>query len=165
MTQRWQEAYLRKVIAPEDIERKAASLREEKKTIATINGSFDLLHAGHLEILYFASQQADTLIVALNSDASIQKYKSPTRPIISLSYRMQMMAALEFVDFVTFFEETDPIALLEKIRPHVHINGSDWGENCIEADTVKKWGRLSIFPHIPGLSTSSILKKAQEVTN
>lgn len=116
--------------------------------------------AGHLEILYQGSQLADVLIVALNSDASIRKYKSPSRPIIPLEDRLRMMAALGFVDYVTWFEETDPIALLEKIRPHVHVNGSDYGADCIEAPTVKKHGgRVEIVHRGPGLSTSEIIKK------
>jgi len=62
------------------------------------------MHAGHLQIIYEASLQADVLIVALNSDASIQAYKSPDRPIIPLEYRLQLMAALQFVDYVTWLK-------------------------------------------------------------
>lgn len=118
------------------------------------------MHAGHLHIIFEASQVADLLIVALNSDRSIQQYKSPLRPIVSLEYRLQMMAALEFVDYVTWFEETDPRQLLSVIKPDVHVNGAEYGENCIEAETVKAHGgKLHIVPLIPGLSTSQILKK------
>src|SRR5690606_2349043 len=118
------------------------------------NGSFDLLHAGHLQILYTAAQAADVLIVALNSDRSIKEYKSPKRPIITLDYRMQMIAALCWVDYVTYFDETDPIALLTKIKPDIHVNGSEYGENCIEAEIVKRYGgRIEIVPLVPGLST------------
>src|SRR5579885_1655890 len=82
-----------KRIDPKNLENAVAGLKAEGKTIATLNGSFDLLHAGHLEMIYQASLQADLLIVALNSDRSIQQYKSPLRPIIPLEYRLQMMAA------------------------------------------------------------------------
>lgn len=132
------------------------------KTIATLNGSFDLMHAGHLEIIYRASLQADILIVALNSDASIKKYKGVNRPIIPLEYRLRLMSALAFVDYVTWFEESDPCELLRKIRPNVHVNGADWGENCIEAATVQEIGAvLHIVPLVPGLSTSTIIRKIQ----
>lgn len=161
----WSEEYKKKVITPEALEKNVKALRDQKKTIATLNGSFDLLHAGHLQIIYEASLQADVLIVALNSDSSIKKYKSPTRPIIPLEYRLQMMSALECVDFVTWFEETDPIRILSIIKPDIHVNGSEYGENCLEADTVKKYGgKIHITPLIPGLSTSMILKKIQEET-
>jgi D-beta-D-heptose 7-phosphate kinase/D-beta-D-heptose 1-phosphate adenosyltransferase len=150
----------KKWITPEALEGKVRELRASSQTIATLNGSFDLLHAGHLEIIYQASKQADILIVALNTDASIQKYKSPSRPIISLEYRMQMMAALEFVDYVTWFSETDPREILKKISPDVHVNGAEYGKDCIEAEVVRQsGGRVHIVDLVPGLSTSSIIKK------
>lgn len=152
-----------KLVPMEGIEDWANRIRKEGKTIATLNGSFDLLHAGHLEMIHQASLQADVLIVALNSDSSIQAYKSPNRPIVSLEYRLQMMSALEMVDYVTWFEETDPIALLSKIKPDVHVNGAEYGENCIEADVVRSHGgRIHIVELIPGLSTSRILEKVKQ---
>ena len=142
------------------MERKVQDLKDEGLKIATVNGSFDLMTAGHLEILYQGSQTADVLIVALNSDESIKKYKSPKRPIIPLYDRLRMMTAIEFVDFVTWFEETDPIQLLEIIKPHVHVNGSDYGADCIEAPTViKNGGRVEIIHRGSDLSTSEIIKK------
>ncbi len=158
--QEWKEAYCKKVITPEALERKVQALKDQGLKIATVNGSFDLMTAGHLEILFQGSQMADVFIVALNSDDSIKKYKSPNRPIIPLADRLRMMAAIEFVDYVTWFEETDPIQLLEKIKPHVHVNGSDYGADCIEAPTViKNGGRVEIVHRGPGLSTSEIIKK------
>ncbi|MBS0615025.1 MAG: adenylyltransferase/cytidyltransferase family protein [Verrucomicrobia bacterium] len=156
--------FAEKYIPQEELVEKVKKLRSEGKTIATINGSFDLLHAGHLYMLHQASLQADVLIVALNSDASIQQYKSPERPIIPLLDRMKMMAALSFVDFVTSFEETDPRALLEKIRPDVHVNGAEYGENCIEAEVVRsQGGRIHIVDLVPGLSTTQIVKKIKSL--
>lgn len=153
----------KKLIEPGCIEEKAASLRARGLTIATLNGSFDLMHAGHLYMVHQASKQADRLIVALNSDASIQKYKSVERPIIPLEFRLQMMAALEFVDFVTWFEETDPRELLGKIKPDVHVNGAEYGVDCIEGDVVRaNGGRLHLVDRIPGLATSSIIEKIKK---
>ena len=152
-----------KIIEPKDLEAKVQELRSEGKTIATLNGSFDLLHAGHLEILTQGSAQADVFIVALNSDASIKGYKGPDRPIIPLFFRMQLMSALECVDYVTSFDEADPRNLLSKIKPDVHINGSEYGENCIEADVVKAHGgRIHIVPLVPGLSTSALIQKIKK---
>ena len=158
------EASLQKYIPRCDLEKKVAEIRASGKSIVTLNGSFDLLHAGHLEMIYQASLQGDVLIVALNTDDSIKKYKSPLRPIIPLKYRMEMMAALEMVSFVTSFEETNPIAILEIIRPDVHANGSEYGENCIESEVVKRYGgRIHIIPLVPALSTSNIIKKIKEI--
>lgn len=164
MIHTWSKDCQNKFIHPDQLMQKVADFRKNGKSIATLNGSFDLLHAGHLQIIYEASQQADLLIVALNSDASIKKYKSPHRPIIPLEYRLQMMSALAFVDYITWFEETDPRQLLNIIKPNVHVNGAEYGENCIEAEVVRSHGgRIHIVNLIPGLSTSQILKKIHEI--
>ena len=151
-----------KLLLPKEIEESVEEFKRMKKRIATLNGSFDLLHAGHLEILDQAAMQGDLLIVALNSDASIQKDKSPKRPIIPLKYRLQMMSSLVMVDYVTWFEETDPRELLKKIRPHVHVNGAEYGENCIEKEVVEAGGgRVHLVSLVPGLSTTAMIKKIQ----
>lgn len=153
-----------KTIAPKDLSAAVTAIRQAGKTIATLNGSFDILHAGHLEIIFQASNQADILIVALNSDASIKAYKSPNRPLVSLNDRLKMMAALEFVDYVTWFDETDPRALLSVICPDVHVNGAEYGKDCIEADTVhKNGGRIHIVDLVPGLSTSKLIEKIKSL--
>jgi D-glycero-beta-D-manno-heptose 1-phosphate adenylyltransferase len=160
MKESWSSFKHRKLIQPSELPKKVEEIRAQKKTIASLNGSFDLMHAGHLHILFEASRVADVLIVALNSDNSIKQYKSPDRPIITLEYRMELMAALEFVNYVTWFEETDPIKILSVIKPDVHVNGAEYGENCIEAHTVKSnGGKLHIVPLVPGLSTSQIIHK------
>ena len=116
----FEEYFSKKWVDPSKLVTHVEGLKKEGKTVATLNGSFDLLHAGHLHMIYEASQQADVLIMALNSDSSIKKYKSPLRPIVPLEYRLRMIAALDFVDYVTTFEETDPRTLLGKIgRAHV----------------------------------------------
>lgn len=160
MKRLWAEDYKEKVIEPALLPQRVAALRREGKTIATLNGSFDLLHAGHLHIIYEASKVADTLILALNSDKSIQMYKSPSRPIIALEYRLQMISALQFVSHVTWFEEINPCAILSIIKPDVHVNGAEYGENCVEAETVKRHGgRVHIVGLVPGLSTSQVIQK------
>lgn len=153
----------KKWVDPEKVEEHANDLRRQGKTIATLNGSFDLLHAGHLYILHQASLQADVLWVALNSDRSIQAYKSPTRPIVTLQHRLEMMAALLFVGYVTSFEETDPRALLSKIRPDVHVNGAEYGADCIEAEIVRSYGgKVHLVDRIPGLATSELIRKVRQ---
>ncbi|VHO04413.1 adenylyltransferase/cytidyltransferase family protein [Candidatus Rhabdochlamydia sp. T3358] len=160
----FEESVCKKVIEPENLQETIKCLREEKKTIATLNGSFDLLHAGHLEIIFQASLQADILIVALNTDVSIQRYKDVKRPIIPLKQRILLISALEMVDYVTYFNEIDPIQVLLKIRPDVHVNGSEYGQNCIESETVvRQKGRMHIVEKIPGLSTSYIINKIKKI--
>ncbi|HUD01727.1 MAG TPA: adenylyltransferase/cytidyltransferase family protein, partial [Rhabdochlamydiaceae bacterium] len=84
----FEEYFSQKWIDPSKIEETVEELKKSGKTVATLNGSFDLLHAGHLHMIYEASLQADVLILALNSDSSIKKYKSPLRPIIPLEFRL-----------------------------------------------------------------------------
>jgi D-glycero-beta-D-manno-heptose 1-phosphate adenylyltransferase len=155
-----EEAISEKTIDPLRIEEKVAQLRRQGKTIATLNGSFDLLHAGHLEILFQAAKRAEVLIVLLNTDRSIQEYKSPLRPIIPLLYRLRMMACLAMVSYVTWFDETDPRTLLARIKPDVHVNGAEYGAECIEAAVVRAHGgKIHIVELVAGLSTSEIISK------
>lgn len=150
----------KKLVPPNRLEQWGRDIRQKNLTIATLNGSFDLLHAGHLYILHQAKLQADVLLVALNSDASIRQYKGPTKPIISLSDRLSMMAAIACVDYVTWFEETDPREFLKIAQPQVHVNGQEYGPDCIEADVVRaQGGRIHLVDRIPGLATSAIIEK------
>ncbi len=160
----FRETIRKKYIDPLQLESKALALKEKGLKVVTLNGSFDLMHAGHLEMIYQASLQGDVLIVALNTDRSIQEYKDPSRPIIALEDRLQMMAALEMVDYVTWFDETNPIEILKKIKPDVHVNGAEYGQDCVEAETVRSCGgRIHIVPLISGLSTSQIIKKIRDL--
>jgi D-beta-D-heptose 7-phosphate kinase / D-beta-D-heptose 1-phosphate adenosyltransferase len=140
----------------------AENLRAKGKRIVTINGSFDLLHGGHLHILNQARERGDVLIVGLNSDRSVRSYKGNGRPIVPERHRAEMLLALRMVDYVHVFDETDPIAFLKEVRPDVHVNGSEYGENCIESETVTRGGgQIHIVNRIPGLSTSNLVHAVQ----
>ena len=153
----------KKYIDPAHLKSATKALRDHGLTIATLNGSFDLLHAGHLYILHQASLQADCLIVALNTDESIRSYKSPTRPIVTLQHRLEMIAALEFVEYVTIFDEVNPCELLKQINPDVHVNGKEYGSECVEAKTVAEIGaRLHLVDRIPTLATSTLIEKIRQ---
>ncbi len=150
----------KKLVEPAKLKEFSLQLKSQSLTIATLNGSFDLLHAGHLYIISQAKLQADRLIVALNSDASIQQYKGSDRPIVPLEYRLEMMAALEFVDYVTWFDELDPCELILTIQPHVHVNGAEYGSSCVEAEALSSCkARLHLVDRIPSLSTSTLIEK------
>ncbi|MBI2139403.1 adenylyltransferase/cytidyltransferase family protein [Candidatus Woesearchaeota archaeon] len=135
-------------------------LKGKGKIIVTTNGTFDILHIGHIKFLEEARSQGDILIVATNSDSSVKQNKGPTRPINNEKDRARMLAALQCVDYVTVFSEKAPIELLDKLKPNVHVNGSDYGENCIEAPTVKKnGGKMYIVKLVPGYSTTGFLNR------
>src|SRR5262245_18986528 len=103
----------------------ASTLRARGKRIVSINGSFDILHNGHLHILNEARRRGDVLVVGLNSDASVRSYKGPERPIVPERQRAEMLLAMRIVDYVHIFDEADPIAFLEQVRPDVHVNGAE----------------------------------------
>ena len=106
-----------------------------------------------------ARRQGDVLIVGLNSDASVRAYKGDGRPIVPERSRAAMLLALRAVDFVHIFDESDPIAFLEQVRPDVHVNGAEYGENCIEGETVRRAGGvIHLVPRIQGLSTSGLIE-------
>ena len=117
-------------------------LKKERKKIVAYSGSFDILHAGHITAIEEAAEQGDILVMLVNSDTSVKKYKGRRRPIISEKNRIRMLAALEDVDYVTCFDEINPKEIIEKIKPDIYCNGSDWGKNCIEREVVEKNGGM-----------------------
>tara|TARA_Y100000310_G_C20576714_1_gene760790 strand:- start:106 stop:600 length:495 start_codon:yes stop_codon:yes gene_type:complete len=137
------------------------------KKIVSTNGSFDLFHYGHVLYLQEAKKQGDILIVGINSDESVRQWKKhigyedwDKRPINNQKIRSETLAALECVDYVAIFNETDCLKFVESVKPNVHVNGSEYGENCIEAPTVKKYGgKIHIIKIVDGFSTSGLIKK------
>jgi D-beta-D-heptose 7-phosphate kinase/D-beta-D-heptose 1-phosphate adenosyltransferase len=138
----------------------ATTLRAQGKRIVTINGSFDILHSGHLHILREARDQGDVLIVGVNSDRSVRAYKGADRPYVSERDRAEMLLALRYVDYVHIFDEEVPMPFLEEVKPHVHVNGAEYGADCIEAPLVRSLGgRVHIVEKVPGLSTTAIASR------
>jgi D-beta-D-heptose 7-phosphate kinase/D-beta-D-heptose 1-phosphate adenosyltransferase len=140
----------------------AATLRAKGKRIVTTNGSFDLLHNGHLYLLNEARQRGDVLIVGLNSDTSVRSYKGPNRPIVTERRRAEMLLALRMVDYVHIFDEPNPIAFLKELNPDVHVNSAEYGEDCVESATVRRGGgTVHLVNRIPGISTSRLIDDAR----
>ncbi len=136
------------------------NLKKEGKTIVTTNGTFDLFHIGHLKSLEDSKEQGDVLIVGLNSDVSVKKYKSADRPIITQQLRMEVIAGLECVDYVFSFDETTPNVFLNKLKPQVHTNFIEYGEDCVDKETViKNGGKLYMLKKYEGYSSSILIKK------
>lgn len=149
-----------KIKSIKEIEEIVNDLKKKGKKIVTINGTFDILHVGHLKILEEAKNQGDILIVGLNSDKSVKMNKGPERPINNEKDRAKMLAALEVVDYVVIFGEKDPRKLLSVIKPDVHCNGEEYGYKCIEAPVVEKYGgKIYLIKLVPGYSTTDLIKK------
>lgn len=155
-----------KVVALSTAVERVNALRTEGKTVVTANGAFDIMHAGHVAFLEQARAQGDVLVVGINSDASVQAYKSPLRPIIGETDRAHMVAALECVDLVFLFDESDPREWLGQIKPDVHVNGAEYGAECIEREVVEQGGgRISLVEAVRGLSTSNIIQRIVELAD
>ena len=140
----------------------SSQLKQQGKTIAVLSGSFDLLHAGHLHLINEAKKQADFLVVGLNSDKSCMQYKDKRGPLVKQEHRAEMLCALENVDYVVMFDEPTPVEFIKQVEPDVYCNGSEYGENCIEAETVKQLGgKLHIINKTDekNLSTSALIEK------
>ena len=135
-------------------------LRAAGKKIVFTNGCFDLVHAGHATYLQFARQQGDVLVVGLNSDASVRRYKGEKRPLVDEQNRARLMAALECVDYVTWFDEDEPKELVGELQPDVLVKAEDWahyvsGREIVEA----RGGKVVLAPMVEGLSTTALIDK------
>jgi len=142
-------------------------LEKEKslgKKIGFTNGCFDILHAGHVRYLTVAREACDKLVVGVNSDGSVKRIKGDERPINNSDARMEVLSALEFVDFLTLFEEETPEKLIAAIVPNILFKGGDWKEEEVAgADCVKKnGGEVKIIPYVSGFSTTNIINKMKK---
>lgn len=132
------------------------------RKVVTTNGAFDIMHAGHAKSLSLAKSYGDLLVVGLNSDSSIKKYKSVDRPIVPQSERAIMLAALGVVDYISIFDETDPCRFIETVKPDVHVKSKS-GYKGIEGSTVEKYGKVVLIEDFPGISTSALIDKILKI--
>jgi D-beta-D-heptose 7-phosphate kinase/D-beta-D-heptose 1-phosphate adenosyltransferase len=136
-------------------------LKKQGKKIVFTNGCYDLLHGGHVRFLTKAKKMGDVLILALNSDASVQRIKGPKRPVTNQNERAEVMSALECVDIVTLFTEDDPYRIIKDILPDLLVKGGDWPiDKIIGADVVKAaGGSVKNIKYEKGKSTTNIIAK------
>ena len=139
----------------------AAEARNCGKTVVFTNGCFDILHRGHVHVLRQAKAAGDILIVAINSDRSVKSIKGEKRPVLPETDRLELIAAMEMVDYVILFDEPDPYRLIVAIKPNVLAKGGDWSaEKIIGADVVEQTGgRVAVIPYLKGFSTSEIIER------
>jgi D-beta-D-heptose 7-phosphate kinase/D-beta-D-heptose 1-phosphate adenosyltransferase len=132
--------------------------------VAFTNGVFDLLHPGHIDLLFAARDTADALIVGINSDESVRRLKGPTRPIRSEGERAHVLAAIEAVDLVVIFSEDTPLELVKVLEPDVIVKGGDYAEAAIvgASEVRSRGGKVVIVPLTPGQSTTAIIGKLGE---
>jgi rfaE bifunctional protein nucleotidyltransferase chain/domain len=156
---------IRKILSREALAAALEPRRARGERIVFTNGCFDILHVGHTRYLAQARALGDLLVVGLNSDSSVQGLKGPQRPLVPEDERAEMLAHLACVDYISLFDEQRPDALIEVVRPHVHVKGGDYCEEDLpEAPVVRRHGgRIVIVPLVEGRSTTNIIRRILEV--
>jgi rfaE bifunctional protein nucleotidyltransferase chain/domain len=140
-----------------------AEWRTQGKTVVWTNGIFDLIHAGHIRSLRDAKSLGDILIVGINSDASTREFKGAGRPLMPQEDRAEVLSALEMVDYVVIFEESEPSAALGRLQPDIHCKGEEYADGnrpVPERVVVEGYGgSIRFLPVHPGRSTTGLLRK------
>ena len=139
--------------------------RQHKETIVFTNGCFDVLHRGHIEFLKFCKAQGNVVILGLNSDSSVKKFKGPDRPVNNQHDRAAVLAALETVDYIVIFDDPDPLKTIEKVTPDVLVKGADWADKgVIGREFVESHGgKVVLAPLVEGKSSTSTIEKIQAI--
>lgn len=138
--------------------------RKEGGKVVFTNGCFDILHFGHVDYLQKARLLGDKLVVGLNTDESVSRFKGINRPIQDQDSRAMILASLQFVDLVVLFDEDTPLQLISALLPDVIVKGSDYlAENIVGAEVVKKnGGEVKTIDFVPGYSTSRIIERIKK---
>jgi rfaE bifunctional protein nucleotidyltransferase chain/domain len=152
------------VVSRRDLIAITQRLRQQKKKVVFTNGCFDILHRGHVEYLQKAKALGDTLVIGLNTDASVKRLKGPSRPVVNEDDRAFVLAALAVVDYVNFFEEDTPLDIIRDIVPDILVKGGDWAiENVVGKDIVEAaGGSVRTIEFVPNRSTTSIINKISQ---
>jgi rfaE bifunctional protein nucleotidyltransferase chain/domain len=148
----------------DDLSAMSAQARKAGRVVVFTNGCFDLVHRGHIHLLRQAKALGDLLIVGLNSDVSVKTIKGPDRPIMPEADRIELIAALEMVDYVVVYSEPDPYQIIAAIKPNVLVKGGDWSaDKIIGADVVEQnGGRVAVVPYLPEFSTTQIIERIRK---
>ncbi len=149
----------RKVVPVSFLLRLRHQWRRQHRVVVFCQGCFDLLHIGHIHLLSGARQYGDILVVAVNGDESVRRLKGRPRPIVSAEDRATIVAAIEYVDYVTILSSTDARGLLARLRPDVYIDDSVRAHRTLEAKIVSQYrGQLAIVQQLAGHSTTSLIE-------
>jgi len=155
------EPVTRKIKTKLELAKIIKTLREEEAKIVFTNGCFDILHLGHVRYLREAKKLGDVLIVGLNSDSSVKGLKGSSRPYTQELERAEVLASLEFIDYVVIFPEERPDNLIKIVRPDIHVKGGDYSINQLpEKKLVEKLdGKVIVIPPIKGKSTTNLVER------
>ncbi len=153
-----------KVLDSERLAKRVAEWRSAGETIVFTNGCFDLLHVGHVTLLEECRRFGSKLVLGLNSDASVQRLKGPTRPVVGENERARVMAALAAVDAVVVFDEDTPIEVIRAVKPDVLVKGGDYSVETVvgHEDVIAAGGRVEIVPTVEGFSTTNLVSRMKQ---
>ena len=155
--------YVSRILTRDQMKAEMAALHAAGKKVVFTNGAFDILHLGHLTYMTFAREQGDCLVVGLNSDASVRRYKTDKRPIVPQHERATLLAGLKCVDYVVIFDEDEPKELIAHILPDVLVKGQDWAHYVSGRDIVEaNGGKVVLAKMVEGRSTTNVIKKILE---
>jgi D-glycero-beta-D-manno-heptose 1-phosphate adenylyltransferase len=144
----------------DELTMRRAEWKQAGKKVVFTNGCYDLLHPGHVRLLENSRSLGDVLILALNSDASVARYKGPSRPLMPEAERIALACALEAVDAVTLFDEDTPRELIAEVLPDVLVKGADWSHFIAGREEVEAaGGTVHALPLEPGYSSTNIEKE------
>ncbi|MCB9245496.1 MAG: D-glycero-beta-D-manno-heptose 1-phosphate adenylyltransferase [Flavobacteriales bacterium] len=151
-------AFKSKILTRSETAKVVRNWQQKGMNVVFTNGCFDLLHRGHIAYLSDAAALGDKLVIGVNSDASVRALKGPNRPLQDEISRMEILAALEFVDAVVLFTEDTPLELLREVMPNTLVKGGDYSrDNIVGADLIEEnGGSVRVLPFLPGYSTTAI---------
>lgn len=144
-----------------DLLRIRRKLKRQGKRVVFTNGCFDLLHGGHIHLFREAKQWGDVLIVAVNDDYSIRKIKGASRPIFPLKERLEVLEAIEDIDYLLSFREETPLRVISFLLPDILVKGGDWKPHQVigKKEVEEAGGKVVIVPYRRGCSSSALIKK------
>lgn len=153
-----------KIVSWERAKAQVNAWKKTSKKVVFTNGCFDLVHLGHVDYLEKARSLGDRLVLGLNSDSSIARFKGPERPLQDENSRARVMAAMQFIDLVVLFSEDTPMNLISELKPDILVKGSDYlTENIVGADVVQNAGGVvRTIPFVQGYSTTKIVENIKK---
>ena len=151
----------RKIVTLSEASAQVREWQRAGQLVVFTNGCFDLIHMGHVDYLEKARLLGDRLVIGLNTDDSVSRFKGPERPLQDQQSRARVLAAMQFIDLVVFFDDDTPLNLISELLPNILVKGSDYlADNIVGADVVKKnGGVVRTIDFVPGYSTTRIVDK------
>jgi len=155
---------LGEILTLEDAKRRREAARALGRRFVFTNGCFDIIHAGHTELLRKARSLGHYLLVGVNSDRSVRAIKGPGRPVQGEQARATVVSALASVDYVVLFDEDTPLRIIQELLPDILVKGGDYTPESVvgKAEVERAGGQVQVIPLVPGFSSSQIAQRIRQ---